>query len=424
VEEKMTLASKGRGSNFFIGAMLFAIAVMASQTVSAQTEKVLHDFTDSPDGAYPQQSALLPLGGKFYGVTDLGGAYNHGAVYQLIPGSNGTWTESVIYSFTGGEDGSFAIGALIADKAGNLYGMTNAGGLQGTGTVFELSNSGGSWQETVIHSFGEGFDGQYPQGPLVFNAAGDLFGTTVLGGGLNGGTVFEMTPSNGTWTETVLHNFGGTGDGYLPYGGLTLDAKGNVYGTTQAGGSNSCLGLGCGIAFELVSVGGGWTENILHQFAGGTDGFYPNPQLAIDKNGNLYGTTIYGGGQGTCTSGIDSVSCGTVYELSYRNGGWHEAILHRFTGGNGGSQPSAPLTFDSSGNLYGETAQVTGNNGTLFRLAPTTTGGWTFKQLFTFNITDGANPEGGLRVGANGVLYGTTIYGGTQGEGTAFSFKP
>jgi hypothetical protein len=197
-----------------------------------------------------------------------------------------------------------------------------------------------------------------------------------------------------------------------------------VYGTTQAGGSNSCLGLGCGIAFELVSVGGGWTENILHQFAGGTDGFYPNPQLAIDKNGNLYGTTIYGGGQGTCTSGIDSVSCGTVYELSYRNGGWHEAILHRFTGGNGGSQPSAPLTFDSSGNLYGETAQVTGNNGTLFRLAPTTTGGWTFKQLFTFNITDGANPEGGLRVGANGVLYGTTIYGGTQGEGTAFSFKP
>jgi uncharacterized repeat protein (TIGR03803 family) len=424
VEEKMTLASKGRGSNFFIGAMLFAIAVMASQTVSAQTEKVLHDFTDSPDGAYPQQSALLPLGGKFYGVTDLGGAYNHGAVYQLIPGSNGTWTESVIYSFTGGEDGSFAIGALIADKAGNLYGMTNAGGLQGTGTVFELSNSGGSWQETVIHSFGEGFDGQYPQGPLVFNAAGDLFGTTVLGGGLNGGTVFEMTPSNGTWTETVLHNFGGTGDGYLPYGGLTLDAKGIVYGTSQAGGSNSCLGLGCGIAFELVSVGGGWTENILHQFAGGTDGFYPNPQLAIDKNGNLYGTTIYGGGQGTCTSGIDSVSCGTVYELSYRNGGWHEAILHRFTGGNGGSQPSAPLTFDSSGNLYGETAQVTGNNGTLFRLAPTTTGGWTFKQLFTFNITDGANPEGGLRVGANGVLYGTTIYGGTQGEGTAFSFKP
>jgi uncharacterized repeat protein (TIGR03803 family) len=278
----------------------------------AQTETVLHDFTNSPDGAYPQVAALLPLNGSLYGTTDLGGANGRGSVFQLTPGSNGTWTETVIYSFAG-PDGSYPLGALIADKAGNLYGMANAGGAQNKGVVFELSNSGGSWEETVIHSFGSGFDGVGPYGPLVFDSSGNLFGTTVIGGGLDGGTVFEMTPANGSWTETVLHSFGGTGDGYLPYGGLTLDASGNVYGTTEAGGLNTCLGLGCGIAFELVRGTSGWTENILHQFAGGIDGFYPNPKLAIDQNGNLYGTTIYGGGQGQCTSGIDTTSCGTVY---------------------------------------------------------------------------------------------------------------
>ena len=260
----MQFAVTGRSLVVVLGTAIFALAAIG---VNAQTETVLHDFTGSPDGAYLQSSALLPTAGGFYGVAEFGGADNHGIVFKLT-NSNGTWDETVLYSFTGGADGSYPIGALIADKAGNLYGVTDAGGSQNAGVVFELSNSAGSWQETVLHDFGSGFDGANPQGPLVFDAHGNLFGTTVIGGGLNGGTVYEMTPANGVWNETVLHSFGGANDGYLAYGGLTLDAKGNVYGTTQAGGSNPCIGLGCGIVFQLVAANG-WSENILHQFGGG-----------------------------------------------------------------------------------------------------------------------------------------------------------
>jgi uncharacterized repeat protein (TIGR03803 family) len=290
--------------------------------------------------------------------------------------------------------------------------------------VFELSNSGGSWEQTVLHNFGSGFDGANPQGPLVFDSHGNLFGTTVIGGGRDGGAVYEMTLANGVWTETVLYSFGATNDGYLPYGGLTLDAKGNVYGTTQAGGSNPCIGLGCGIVFQLVPGSTGWTENIIHQFGGGSDGMYPNSKLAMDRNGNFYGSTAYGGGMGQCSAGIDTTSCGTVYELSPTNGVWTEKILHRFTGGSGGSEPNSPLTFDGAGNLYGETAQTNSSNGSLFRLTPQTGGKWAFKLFFNFNNLDGANPQGGLRVSPRGVLYGTTIYGGAYSYGVVFAVKP
>ena len=415
----MQFAVTGRSLVVFLGTAIFALAAIG---VNAQTETVLHDFTGSPDGAYVQSSALLPLGGSLYGVAEFGGADNHGIVFKLT-NSNGTWDETVLYSFTGGADGSYPIGALIADKAGNLYGVTDAGGSQNAGVVFELSNSAGTWEQTVLHNFGSGFDGANPQGPLVFDPHGNLFGTTVIGGGLNGGTVYEMTPANGVWNETVLHSFGGTNDGYLAYGGLTLDAKGNVYGTTQAGGSHPCIGLGCGIVFELVAANG-WSENILHQFGGGSDGMYPNSKLAMDKSGNLYGSTVYGGGQGQCSAGIDTTTCGTIYELSPgSNGVWTEKILHRFVGGTGGSEPDSPLTIDGAGNLYGETAQVGSNNGSLFRLHPKVGGGWAFNLFFTFDGTNGANPEGGLRIVA-GTIYGTTIYGGSQGEGVVFSFTP
>ena len=417
----MQFASKGRSLAAFL--VVVALVALGAQAASAQSETVLHAFTGSPDGAYVQSSALLPLGGSLYGVTEFGGTYDYGTIFKLTD-SNGTWDEAVLYNFTGASDGRYPIGALIADRAGNLYGVTDAGGLQNSGVVFELTNSGGSWTQTVLHDFGSGFDGANPQGPLVFDAHGNLFGTAVLGGGLNGGAVYEMTLANGGWTETVLHSFGGSGDGFLPYGGLTLDANGNVYGTTQAGGANMCAGLGCGIVFELVAATG-WSENIVHQFGGGSDGMYPNPQLAKDKNGNLYGSTLFGGGLGTCSAGGGYDGCGTVYELSPgSNGTWTETILHTFPGGSGGTEPNSPLTFDSKGNLYGETAQTSPSNGSLFRLIPQAGGGWGFKLFFNFNGTDGANPQGGLLVSPKGVVYGTTIYGGADGYGVVFAYKP
>lgn len=401
---------------------LFLMSLLGA-SVSAQTETLLHTFTNGADGGYPQQSGLLPLGGSFYGVTLFGGTNSYGTIFQLSQDSNGNWQETVLYNFTNGADGRYPLGTLIADRAGNLYGVTNSGGAQNTGTVFELVNSAGTWQLNVLHTFGAGFDGQNPQGPLVFDASGNLYGTTVLGGGLNSGTVYALIHTNGAWTETVLHNFGGAGDGSQPYGGLVHDTAGNLYGTTQVGGANNCAGLGCGIAFQLVHSTSGWTENIIHQFQGGGDGFYPRP-ITIDKNGNLFGATELGGGQGTCSAGAGSLGCGTVYELSLASDGtWTETILHRFSGGTGGSQPSSVLMIDRYGNLYGETGQVGSDNGTIFRLRHHTGGGWPFKVLFSFNGTDGANPEGGLRM-IDGVLYGTTIYGGIYNSGVAFSLKP
>ena len=416
----MQFASKRRILAAFL--VIIALAAIDIQVASAQSETVLHGFTGSPDGAYVQSSAPLPFGGSLYGVTEFGGAYGNGTVFKLTD-SNGAWDETILYSFTGGTDGGYPIGALIADRVGHIYGATDSGGSHNAGVVFELTNSAGGWEETVLHNFGSGFDGAYPQGPLVFDSHGNLFGTTPTGGGLNAGTVYELTLANGVWTETVLHNFGGTNDGYLPYGGLTLDAKGNVYGTTQAGGSHPCIGLGCGVVFELVASNG-WREHILHDFGGASDGMYPNPKLAADTNGNLYGSTMFGGGLGTCSAGGGTDGCGTVYELSPANGSWTEKILHRFQGASGGSEPNSPLAFDSAGALYGETAQTSSSNGSLFRMAPQSGGAWAFKLFFNFDGADGANPQGGLRASPTGVLYGTTIYGGPYNEGVVFAVKP
>jgi uncharacterized repeat protein (TIGR03803 family) len=416
----MQFARKGRSLLIFVSAVMFALS---AELAAAQKETVLHGFTGSPDGANAQSSALLPFNGSLYGVTEFGGAYNHGTVFQLTNPSEG-WVENILYNFTGASDGSYPIGALIADKAGNLYGETDSGGSQNAGVVFKLTNSGGGWEETVLHDFGSSLDGANPQGPLVFDSHGNLFGTTVLGGDSNEGTVFELSLVNGAWTETVLHSFGGTNDGMFPYGGLALDAKGNVYGTTAAGGANLCIGLGCGVVFELVAASG-WSERILHQFAGGSDGMDPNPQLVMDRSGNLYGSTLYGGGLGQCAAGIVTVSCGTIYELSRgTNGVWTESILHRFSGGTGGSEPNSPLIFDTAGDLYGETAQTSASDGALFGLTPLSNGHWAYKLLFGFTGVDGTNPEGGLRVAPDGTLYGTTIYGGASNYGVVFSFKP
>jgi uncharacterized repeat protein (TIGR03803 family) len=406
-------------TSVLIAAVLMATFNVAGLTLAAaQTETLMHNFTGSPDGSIPQRSGLLFYQSDYYGVTLEGGSSNYGTVYYLFQDSNGAWQEQLAFNFPGGSGGNYPIGTLITDAAGDFYGATIAGGSANCGVVFKLHDNLGTWEESVLHDF-SGSDGCDPEGPLVFDKTGNLFGTTIIGGAYGEGAIFELSPSGGSWTNTLVHSFGQAPDGSLPYGGLIFDAAGNLYGTASNGGAHTCTGLGCGVAFQLVPGSSGWTENIMHNFQGRADGMYPNSPLTIDANGNLYGSTTYGGGLG------GSAGSGTVYELSPASDGtWNETILHRFVGGTVGGAPSSPLTLDRVGNLYGETGQTNSSQGTIFRLSPKTGGGWAFKVLHTFNGTDGANPQGGLLFRTGGSLYGTTIYGGTDNSGVAFLLTP
>jgi uncharacterized repeat protein (TIGR03803 family) len=305
-------------------------------------------------------------------------------------------------------------------------------------TVFVTS----AWAvtEKVLHNF-NGTGGAYPSG-MIFDASGNLYGTTYYGGsgscydgnGHGCGTVFELTPkAGGGWTEKLLHRFkGNTYDGIAPVASLIFDASGNLYGTTSSGGP-----YGHGTVFELTpKVGGGWTEKILHSFNNGKDGNYPFASLTFDASGNLFGTTYYGppqGYNGPCLDGHD-LGCGTVFELTPEaGGGWTEKIVHFFkSNGKDGFHPGANLIFDAFGNLCGATALGGANdNGTVFEMTPKAGGGWTEKVLYSFNYKDGFAP-GALIFDASGNLYGTTEYGGNGscqnggggGCGTVFEITP
>jgi uncharacterized repeat protein (TIGR03803 family) len=306
------------------------------------TEILLHSFNGG-DGNYPLASLIFDLSGNLYGTTGQGGAYGNGTVFQLTSSSNGQWTETVLYSFNSRPDGSLPDGRLIFGGAGNLYGTTSNGGARAAGTVFKLTpNSNGQWTETVLYSFqGEGGDGGIPLAGLIFDGAGNLYGTTNGGGVYGAGTVFQLTPSG---TETVLHSFFNDGeDGFLPYYvDLTFDLRGNLYGTTEKGGV-----YGNGTLFELTpSSNGQWTETVLHSFSG-LDGSNPMAGLIFDLKDNLYGTTAQGGAYGY----------GAVFKLTPNsNGQWSETVLQSFVNdGHDGLIPFASLIFDAAGNLYGTT---------------------------------------------------------------------
>jgi uncharacterized repeat protein (TIGR03803 family) len=291
-----------------------------------------------------------------------------------------------------------------------------------------------SWAATeeVVHKF-TGKDGAAPRGGVIWDAAGNLYGTTEDGGNASCqygcGTVFELTPkAGGGWTEKVLYRFTHSQkDGHYPEAGLVFDSSGNLYGTTGNGGGGTCQS-GCGTVFELTpDAGGGWTEKVLHRFSNnGKDGYWPRANLIGDASGNLYGTTT-GGGSQSCTDG-----CGTVFELTPKaGGGWTEKVLHRFSNnGKDGYYCYGSLIFDSSGSLYGTTAGG-GNTtcqygcGTVFKLTPKADGKWTENVLYRFenNGRDAQGPEAGVIFDATGNLYGTSPGGGAFGYGTVFELK-
>jgi hypothetical protein len=290
--------------------------------------------------------------------------------------------ETVLYSFKGGKDGNRPDAGLIMDTSGALYGTTSEGGTDGT--VFKLTPPAAGqtvWTESVLYRFKGGRDGKFPNGSLIMDTSGALYGTTTDGGtgcpGFECGTVFELTPpgaGEAEWTESVLYSFKGGKDGKAPLAGLIMDTSGAFYGTTEGAGIGRCSfsgGRGCGTVFELTPPGAGetgWTESVLYHFKGGRNGKFPSGGLIMDTSGALYGTTTFGG-----------TGKGTVFMLTPPGAGeteWTESVLYRFQGGQDGASPAAGLITDTSGALYGTTlnggtgCRSLGGCGTVFRLVP------------------------------------------------------
>jgi uncharacterized repeat protein (TIGR03803 family) len=401
-------------------ASFFAV-LMTETRAAAQTETVLHSMK-ATEGISPMMGLIFDSSGDLYGAAAEGGSSNNGSIFELMPQSGGTYTEKTLHSFNGGSGGGMPLGSVIFDSAGNLYGTVKLGGSHGVGVVFELKKSGTTWTETVLHNFGGTKDGQFPTSSLVFDSAGNLYGTTE-GGGTHGngsenvgGTAYKLAPkSGGGFTETVIHSFGAGTDGVSPRCNLILDSSGNLYGTAFQGGS-----VGAGMVFELSpQSGGGWTEKTLHSFAGGgSDGSLPSAGLIFDTAGNLYGTTV-----GSSNGG------GTVFKLTPSGGSWTESVLFNFV--HTFYQPSFPYSnviLDSVGNLYGATLQGTGLsngfNGTVFELT-LVSGIWNQTTLYSFDGTHGAEPgNGALIFDSSGNLYGAAQAGGANKDGVVFKIVP
>ena len=253
-------------------------------------EVVLYRFTGGVDGASPVGDLVFDQDGNIYGTTTGGGSSQMGTVYALTP-ADGGWTQNVLWTFSGGKDGGKPAAGVIFDNAGNLYGTTQIGGMNGFGSVFQLAAAGSSWSQSTVYSFQNGSDGANPAGGLIFDSSGNLYGTTTSKGQGQGGTVFELTPrQNGAWAFTVLYAFAGqSGNG--PQSSLTMDATGNLFGTTYKDGA-----YGSGSVFKLTSSNDGWTYTDLHDFTSGSDGAQPAGSLVLDAGGNLYGTALAAGG--------------------------------------------------------------------------------------------------------------------------------
>jgi uncharacterized repeat protein (TIGR03803 family) len=311
-------------------------------------------------------------------------------------------TFSVIHDFTGGSDGGNPLAGFTTDAVGNLYGTTSIGGVSGAGTVFKITSKG---TLIVLHSFTGGRDGANPEASLLVDASGNLYGTTIAGGTSGAGTVFTITKKG---NETVLYSFTGGANGASPIAALTMDGVGSLYGTTTMGGS-----AGNGTIFKLAAPkkqGRKWTEKVLYSFGSGTDGRIPVAGVTFDATGNLYGTTSAGGSYGY----------GTVFQLKPSKSGWKENILHHFHGSDDGGVPYAGLIVDPSGNFYGgTTGGGTGAGGTIFRLTPST-GSWTFRVLYNIPGWTLSGPFRNLMMDASGNLYGTTHCDGSNSAGTAY----
>lgn len=386
----------GKSIAVLIMASVFGVA--SGSLAVAQTETVIHSFTGyQKDGQLPFLSTLIrDKTGKLYGTTEYGGAHQGGSVFRISFSKTGKATEKLLYSFTYA-DGKSPFGGLVIDKSSNLYGTTAGGGANGDGTVFKLTKKG---IQTVLHSFSGGpGDGAGPYGSLVMDKSGNLFGTTVGGGTLGFGTVFEISSAG---VYKVLYNFAGAPDGAGPVASLFMDKAGNLYGTTASGGTYSNSGT-----VYKITAGGVYTK--LHDFDIFTgEGAAAWGGVILDAAGNLYGTTNE-----------------TVFQLK-PDGTF--TVFYTFGSQAGdGSGCFSGLTMDAAGNLFGTTlyggssANCQGGCGTVFEV----TGPGAEKVLYSFTgAPDGNYSQAGLVMDPAGNLYGVTGFGGASGDGTVFKVVP
>jgi uncharacterized repeat protein (TIGR03803 family) len=390
-----------------LAVIVLAMAAGWAPLAHASGYSVIWKFRPAASGE--PDGRLLLEGGALYGTAS-GGQSGHGTVFQLTR-SGGVWGSKKLLGFKGA-NGAGPSAGLVQASDGSFYGTTQRGGSNNAGTVFRLVQSNGKWTQSVIHEFGTSGDGSSPSCDLVLDpSTTTLFGTTSEGGGEGEGTVFSLVNSNGAWKETVLYSFQGLEDGRQPLAGLYRDSSGALYGTASYAGAE-----GVGTLFELIKSHDAWKEHKLHDFANGSDGAVPSSQLIADSDGALFGTTYDGGVHGY----------GTVFKIVHAIGKWKETVLWSFAGGAGdGANPDDALYMDEAGTLYGTTGMGgSGGYGTLFALKESG-GSWTETMLHSFaGGNDGEYPFAGLIADSSGNLYGTTIFGGKYGDGTAFELTP
>jgi uncharacterized repeat protein (TIGR03803 family) len=419
-----------------LSTLCIALIVLGCTFASAQPQfNVVYSFGANGgalDGNFPNGGMVADVAGNLYGSTTLGGANctDCGTVFELSPSGTG-WTETILYSFCQSGyptclDGAAPESGLIRDGSGNLYGTTIGGGtgpcmdgeVAGCGTIFELTPSTSGWSYSVLYNF-EGSpagDACFPQyEELAFDKAGDIYGVTDQCGAYGFGTVFELSPSNGRWTESVVYSFCPVSpcpDGALPYGGVAVDAMGNLFGTAAAGGNL----FEFGVAFELSPTsGGGWTETVLHDF-GPKNGVGPSSPVTFDQAGNLYSTTSAGGLR---SSQCANDACGSVFRLTPPPRG-PKLLFFLFDGTDGGNPQTGVVVNGDV--LYGTTLVGKYRSGEVYQIR-----GKSETVIHTFcaqnGCPDGEQPSGMLTI-SGGKLYGATSKGGAFNQGTIFSITP
>jgi uncharacterized repeat protein (TIGR03803 family) len=401
---------------------LVMVVSLASSAIRAQTMVALHAFS-GPDGSNPAAGLVMDRAGNLYGTTYMGGTNDFGTVFKLSQ-VRGGWILTTIHPFRGGNDGANPVGRVVFGPDGALYGTTDQGGTANNGTVFSLtppatfcSSAQCPWTETVLYSFTGGSDGAFPQAvDLAFDSAGSIYGTAYSGGPFCAfyqtcGVVFKLAKSGQDWTETTLYEFSGQPDGGNPVGGVAFGSAGNLYGTTVHGGVYDG-----GALFELSPAGSGWTETVLHSLGNLPDGFGPLAGVILDQQGNIFGTANQGG----------TNHCGTVFELSLGAGGWTYSGLANFTGQNQGPA-AVPTLDASGNLFGGTQTCGAHQAGNVYELVPDGHGSWTNLDLFDFGYGQlypyGRVATGAVVVDSSGNVYGTAASGGAHDLGTIWEFQ-